>query len=150
MKKESLYMLFTECYIIISEMQNKTIEITDDFKGIDYGIMDTLIDTRKSTIDYVKSINGGYKKLFDLLTTIDLNCNSRTPKAMSKYVKIICGIATSLQTLRPHLFVSRAGVKDTDNEDRKYVEMDYDVEWDVRTGFNNLNSTIIEYVKKGK
>lgn len=141
MKKESLYMLFTECYMIISEMQDKTIEIVDDFKGIDYSIMETLVDTRQSTIDYIKSINSGYKKLLDLLTIIELNCNSRTPKAMSKYLKITCGIAASLQALRPRLFVSRAGVKDTDNEDRRYVEMDYDVEWDVRTGFNNLNST---------
>lgn len=150
MKKESLYMLFTECYMIISEMQDKTIEIVDDFKGIDYSIMETLVDTRQSTIDYIESINSGYKKLLDLLTIIDLNCNSRTPKAMFKYLKIICSIATSLQNLHPHLFVSRAGVKDTDNEDRRYVEMDYILEWDVRTGFNNLNSTIIEYVKKDK
>ena len=151
MKKESLYKLFVECYMIISEVQNST---TSEIKEMNLNCEDIerFVDIRPSTIEYITSVNNNYRKLSDLLARINFNfnCKNKTAQTMSKYFEIILNTSNSIAMISNNMRIESAGIKDTDDISKRYVETDTDLVWNVQRGFYDLHLSTLDYIAEGK
>lgn len=149
MKKENLYKLFVECYMIIVEVQNSTSEINEDYKEMNLSQEDIerFVDMRPSTVEYIISVNNNYRKLSDLLARINFNfnCKNKTAQIMSKYFEIILNTSNSIAMISNSMRIESAGIKDADDISRRYVETDTDLVWNVQRGFYDLHLSTLDH-----